>query len=70
VLQRQGTTAADPKVDSEFFLDISARIQGVGRETYSSFRRPQDFKPAPSQPTLTVADTQGKVVGSGNLEFG
>jgi hypothetical protein len=70
VLQRQGTTAVDPKVDSEFVLAISAQIQGVRNETYALFRTRQDFKQTASKPAFTVADAQGKVVGSGNLEFG
>jgi len=70
VLQRQGTTAVDPKVDSEFVLAISAQIQGVGKETYAWFRLGRDFKQMPPKPAFTVADAQGKVVGSGNLEFG
>jgi hypothetical protein len=70
VLQRQGTTAVDPKVDSDFVLAISAQIQGVGKETYAWFRLGRDFKQLPPKPAFTVADAQGQVVGSGNLEFG
>ena len=70
VLERQGTTAMDPKMDSEFVLDISAEVLGVNDETYASFRMAQEFKPMPAKPAFTVADVGGKVVGSGNLEFG
>jgi hypothetical protein len=67
-LQRQGTAALDPRVDSEFVLTISAQIQGASTERYINFRSAEG-KPA-AKPTFKIVDASGRIVGSGNLEFG
>jgi hypothetical protein len=69
MLRGQEIAAVDPKVDSEFILFISAEIRGVYEDTYSFFG-PQDFKGMTRKASFTIADVEGKVVGSGNLEFG
>jgi len=52
-------------------LRIQASVIGIGGETYSSFYLQKDRGvQQPPSPTFTVTTSDGKQVGSGNLEFG
>jgi len=52
-------------------LRIQAEIVGAGGETYSSFSLVDEHgRRQPAKPAFTIATADGKVVASGNLEFG
>ncbi len=69
-LQRELVTPADPNVDSEFVLAIHGQILGANQETYLAFRKGKDLKEQPPKPAFAILDANGKLVGSGNLEYG
>jgi len=56
--------------DSEFVLSINATVRGVDGEIYSEFAKGEKFRDDAPQPTFTVADSSGKKVADGKLEFG
>jgi hypothetical protein len=56
--------------DSEFVLSINATVRGVDGEIYSEFAKGEKFRDEAPQPTFTVADSSGKKVADGKLEFG
>ncbi len=55
---------------SSDMVRINGLVVGAGGEIYSSYGKGKDFKDDPPKPTFTVADAKGKLLASGNLEFG
>jgi hypothetical protein len=63
-------TASPGVAASGMILQIRAEIVGAAGETYATFAKGKDLADEPPKPKFSITGKDGKLVASGNLEFG
>jgi hypothetical protein len=56
--------------DSEFVLTVNSTVVGQGGEVYSTYGQGAKLQGLKNKPTVAIADSDGKTLKNGNMEFG
>lgn len=62
--------AKDADKHSDSILSINSTVVGQGGEVYSTYAQGKELSGLKKKPTVAIADTEGKNINNGNMEFG